>query len=364
MMNPLASPLGRRFTRFAIIALVLCLLIAVAYWLHRQFTVVQSNDARIAADMITVSSELPGRITQFNLTPGQRVAAGDLLVQFDDSEGKAAVAESRAALNQLEANRATLAARIDQQRNAFQADAEAAQSRLESAGASLAATRAREELARHNAERADALVTDHVISVQSWDQSKHERMAAEQAAREAAAQLKVAQAGVAQARANAQNIDVLERQLTEVDAAIEQARATLAQREIRLAKLSLRSTLDGVVDEIFTHAGEYAVPGRRLLLMHDPATIRVEANVKETDIEDVKLGSRVTIRVDAYSDLQVTGRVSDLGQAATSQFALIPNPNPSGNFTKITQRLPIRIALDQPSADLRPGMMVEVAIEH
>lgn len=364
MKKLLASPFRRRFAPLMILVLALCLSIVIAHWLHRQFTVVQSNDARVAADMITVSTELPGRITQLNLTPGQRVAAGDLLVQFDDSEGKAAVAESRAALNRLEANRVTLLARINQQRSAFQADAQAAESRLESAGASLAAVRARAELARHNAERADALVADHVISVQSWDQSKHERMAAEQAAREAMAQLKVAQAGVAQAQANAQNIAVLERQVTEIDAAIEQAGATLAQQEIRLAKLSLHSPVDGVIDETFAHAGEYAVPGRRLLLLHDPATIRVEANVKETQIEGVKLGSRVDIRIDAYSDRHLVGHVSDLGQAATSQFALIPNPNPSGNFTKITQRLPVRIALEQPSADLRPGMMAEVAIEH
>jgi membrane fusion protein (multidrug efflux system) len=364
MMNPLASPPRRRLAQLTIIVLVLCLSVAVALWLHRQFTVVQSNDARVAADMITVSSELPGRITQLDLTPGQHVAAGDLLVQFDDGESKAAVAESRAALTRLEASRETLMARINQQRSAVEADTEAARSRLESARASLAAVQAREELARHNAERADALVADHVISVQSWDQTVHERAATEQAVREAGAQLKVAQAGVAQAQASAQTVAVLEQQVAELAAAREQARATLAQQEIRLAKLSLRSPVDGVVDETFAHAGEYAVPGRRLLLMHDPATIRVEANVKETAIADIRLGSRAQIRVDAYPGLRLTGRVSDLGQAATSQFALIPNPNPSGNFTKITQRLPIRIALDPPATDLRPGMMVEVAIEH
>ena len=366
MTNLLAPTLRRRLARLAVLVLVVVLSLAVAHWLRRQLTLVQSNDARVAADMITVSSESPGRIVQFDLTPGQQVAAGALLVRLDDAEVKAALAESQAALTRLEASRATLSARITQQQSAVHARIDGARSKLNGARAALAAAQARQELARHNAERADALVADHVISVQSWDELRHERQAADEAAREAKALLAVAEAGRAEAEAEAevQSITVLERQITETDAAIKQAKAALEQQEVRLAKLMLHSPIDGVVDETFSHAGEYAVPGRRLVLIHDPRTTRIEANVKETAIEDVRLGAPAHIRVDAYPGKTFSGHVSALGQAATSQFALIPNPNPSGNFTKITQRLPIRIALDQPAADLRPGMMVEVAIEH
>ena len=364
MTNLLAPTLRRRLARLAVLVLVVVLSLAVAHWLRRQLTLVQSNDARVAADMIAVSSESPGRIVQFDLTPGQQVAAGALLVRLDDAEVKAALAESQAALTRLEASRATLSARITQQQSAVHARIDGARSKLNGARAALAAAQARQELARHNAERADALVADHVISVQSWDELRHERQAADEAAREAKALLAVAEAGRAEAEAEVQSITVLERQITETDAAIKQAKAALEQQEVRLAKLMLHSPIDGVVDETFSHAGEYAVPGRRLVLIHDPRTTRIEANVKETAIEDVRLGAPAHIRVDAYPGKTFSGHVSALGQAATSQFALIPNPNPSGNFTKITQRLPIRIALDQPAADLRPGMMVEVAIEH
>lgn len=355
----------RRIVRLVVALLVaILLLVGIGRWLHRQLTLTQSSDARIAADMITVSSERAGRIVAFRVIEGQTVTAGELLVQLDDAAASMAVAESKAALEQLRAGRATLQSRIGQQREAVAAQNAMAVSRLHSAQANLAVQKTRLDLARRNAERADALVRDQVISVQSWDQIKNQRLAAEESTHEAEAQRAVAQAGVAQAQADAKSIDVMEHELVETDAAIAQAEAVLAQQRLERSKLSLLSPVAGVVDETFANPGEYAVPGRRLLMMHDRRTIRVEANVKETAIGSVKLGAPVQIHVDAYPDQTFTGHVSELGQAATSQFALIPNPNPSGNFTKITQRLPIRVELDHPQNGLRPGMMVEIAIEH
>jgi membrane fusion protein (multidrug efflux system) len=89
----------------------------------------------------------------------------------------------------------------------------------------------------------------------------------------------------------------------------------------------------------------------------------VDANVKETDFARVKLGAPAAVTVDAYPSVAFQGEVARLGEAATSQFALLPSPNPSGNFTKITQRLPIRIAIEQRDGLLRPGMMVEVSVD-
>jgi len=97
--------------------------------------------------------------------------------------------------------------------------------------------------------------------------------------------------------------------------------------------------------------------------VHDPKKIWITANVKETDIRKVKLGQTTTVTVDAYPDREFKGRVIAIGNAATSEFALLPTPNPSGNFTKITQRLRVRVAIDQDQKLLRPGMMVEVFID-
>jgi membrane fusion protein, multidrug efflux system len=112
----------------------------------------------------------------------------------------------------------------------------------------------------------------------------------------------------------------------------------------------------------FVRKGEHVAVGQRILMFHDPKQIWVEANIKETDIGLLQPGMKARIRVDAYRDLDFEGTVHRIGRAATSKFALLPDPNPSGNFTKITQRLPVRILLEQTDVRLRPGMMVEVDV--
>jgi membrane fusion protein (multidrug efflux system) len=112
----------------------------------------------------------------------------------------------------------------------------------------------------------------------------------------------------------------------------------------------------------FARKGEHVSPGQRIVMFHDPHEIWVEANVRETDIGALKPGMKAEIRVDAYPGKVYGGEVFRIGQAATNKFALLPDPNPSGNFTKITQRLPVRIMLTEKDPALRPGMMVEVDI--
>jgi len=117
-----------------------------------------------------------------------------------------------------------------------------------------------------------------------------------------------------------------------------------------------------LIDRLFVEPGEYVGAGQRLLLLHDPSVVWIEANVKETQLRRLAAGQPVRVRVDAYPDEAFEGTVERIGQSATSTFALIPTPNPSGNFTKITQRVPVRIAIEQREGKLRPGMMVEVRI--
>ena len=98
------------------------------------------------------------------------------------------------------------------------------------------------------------------------------------------------------------------------------------------------------------------------MMVHNPNRVRVEANVKETDIRYFKLGSTVTITIDSLPGKTFSGQVESVGQAATSEFALLPNPNPSGNFTKIAQRLPVRVSVEQDNGQLKPGMMAELEV--
>ena len=148
---------------------------------------------------------------------------------------------------------------------------------------------------------------------------------------------------------------VLARQADEI-------RAEIKRRDIDIADRTLIAPADGRVVMTFVRKGEHVAPGQRILMFHDPKDIWVEANIKETDVRRLKPGMSADIRVDAYPGTVFKGEVFRIGQAATNRFALLPDPNPSGNFTKITQRLPLRVKLVEADARLRPGMMVEVYI--
>ena len=137
----------------------------------------------------------------------------------------------------------------------------------------------------------------------------------------------------------------------------------MERQKLDIADRAVRSPLDGVVSRTFVSVGEYVSPGQRIALLHNPDEIWVEALVKETEFRRIQIGQPVEIQVDAYPDEAFIGTVERVGHAATSQFTLLPTPNPSGNFTKVTQRIPIRVTLEQRGGLLKPGMMVEVSID-
>ena len=169
-------------------------------------------------------------------------------------------------------------------------------------------------------------------------------------------------AAVVEAQADRQRMDVLRGRFAALHFDEERLNTQTERQQLDLSDRTIKAPSKGTIDRTFIEPGEYVARGQRLLLMHNSAVIWVEANVKETDIRNVKLGAIAKISVDAYPDLVVVGEVVRIGNAATNQFALLPSPNPSGSFTKITQRLPVKIAVPQTDGLLRPGMMVEVEI--
>jgi len=167
---------------------------------------------------------------------------------------------------------------------------------------------------------------------------------------------------VREAEAERARLEVLAGQLAVLETREAELAARLQRQRLDLEDRVVKSPLEGVVDRKFVEAGEYVSPGQRLMLLHDPSKVWVEANIKETALRRLALGQAVRVRVDAYPDETFEGRIERIGHAATSTFALLPSPNPSGNFTKITQRVPVRIAVAQREGRLRPGMMVEIKI--
>lgn len=353
-----------RRIQFTLLALTLIVgLAALGLWLWDRWTHVYLIDARVAANVITVSSESSGRVIAVPIVAGQKVAKGALLVGIETRQAELMLEETSAQLVQIEAERS-------RQRAQQELIREQLTSRLQSGRAQIAAARAEKEAraaelqaAQSDFDRVRSLYDRNTLSAQRFEQARARFLTAQQQERRSAADIEVAEANVTVTEADRVQIEVIERQLKVLDA---QRAALVAQRErqsVDLSKRQIRADFDGVIDATFIDAGEYVSPGTRLLMYHDPRSIWIDANVKETEFGHVKIGAPATIVVDAYSNRTFKGTVEQLGQAATSQFALLPSPNPSGNFTKVTQRLPLRIAIEQDRELLRPGMMVQVSID-
>ena len=165
------------------------------------------------------------------------------------------------------------------------------------------------------------------------------------------------------AEVNVAEVDILQQELLIL--ASEQAELEVQRNRLqnRLSDFTILSPIDGIIDETFINPGEYVYPGQRILMLHNPETVWIKSNIKETNISKISVGAHVEVRVDAYPDEVFDSTVSNIGNAATSSFALLPSPNPSGNFTKTTQRLEVKIEIGPHENLLKPGMLVELKIE-
>lgn len=338
------------------------LLGALGIWLHDRFTHVYIDDARITADVISVSSRVSGWVTSLHVVEGQKVHKGAILASIDDRDANLRLVELDARLKSLDAERARLAAQRDMTRAQTGSQVEMRRSQLAAARAQLAGRKSDLELARTDFERVKTLLTRKVVSRQRWEERRNDFLKAQQNYQQAQADVAAASASLVEAQASRAQVLVLDRQLAIITHQKEELAAQRAQQEIDLGDRVIRSPVDAVIDKTFVNASEYVSAGQRLLMLHDPNRIWVAANVKETDLRHIKRGATVSVTVDAYPGEVFKAKIARIGNAATSEFALLPAPNPSGNFTKIAQRLPLRIEFTKKTERLRPGMMVEVSV--
>ena len=201
------------------------------------------------------------------------------------------------------------------------------------------------------------------LPVESGDRVVRDQVIARLDARVEGLLLDQLEARLDAARAERARLDVLDREIDVLGHREAELRSRIEQQRLDVADRTIRSPIDGVVDRVFARAGEYVRPGQRLAIVHDPKRVWIEANVKETQIRKLAAGQPVEVRVDAWPGEALRGRVRSVGSATTGSFALLPSPNPSGNFTKITQRIPVRIDVEPSGRLLAPGMMVEVYID-
>ena len=332
------------------------------YWAYDRYVHININDARITADVVSVSSRLSGLVEKLHVSEGDKIKIGDILVSIDSRDVKLRIAELDARLSALESEavQIKLEKKINERQTKSQETIRSSQ--LRGAKAVLAGRKSDLDLARIDFVRVKTLLKRKVVSRQNWEKRRSNFRKAEHDFQKAQAEVSASSASLLLAKADRQKLLVLDRKLTMLSHRKAEIFAQRRRQILNLKDRTIRSPLNGVIDKTFVNSSEFVSAGQRLLMLHDPKKVWVSANIKETNIRHVQLQTPAKILVDAYPGKIFQGKISKIGNAATSEFALLPTPNPSGNFTKIVQRLRIRIDLDEHNGLLKPGMMVEVEI--
>lgn len=346
---PLAPPKRKR--RRLVLPLLAAIAIAAGSWFgYHWWTagrfMVSTDDAYVGADFTAVSPRISGYVTAVQAETNQPVKAGDPLVSLDDSDERLAVS---AAETQISSQLAAID-RIDRQ-------IDAAKTSVTQAEATIASAQADLDVAGADLKRARRLKQSDFVSAQGLEQANAKQEKAEASMQTAKASLTSAQANVA----------VLAAQRVEAERALDQNRNTLAQRRLDLERTVIRAPFDGVIGNRNIQAGQFVSPGQRLLALVPLSQVYVDANYKETQLADIHVGAPAQISVDAYDEQPVTGTVESIAPASGAVFSLLPPDNATGNFTKVTQRVAVRIAIPAKVAAerlLRPGMSVVVSIDN
>jgi membrane fusion protein (multidrug efflux system) len=344
------------------IAILLLSSLWLAWWFFDRADYVYVNDARVAANMISISSRIPGFITDLPITEGQIIQANQLLATIDERDIRLKIKALEASLAIEKGEFVRQQSQLTLAERQIETTIAAQKSHLAAAVAAAREAQIMEAQASHDVDRATSLRNNKLIADDQWEQRNLSQQTATQLYQRRLAELQAARAEVLRAEAARAQLMVLENGLTIISLRQDQLDVDRQQLLKSLADHTINSPIAGVIDETFINPGEYVYPGQRILMIHNPADLWIKANVKETEIRHISVNSPVLIAVDAWPEKTFHGRIERIGAAATSQFALLPSPNPSGNFTKITQRLEVKIGIDDPQGLLKPGMMVELQI--
>jgi membrane fusion protein (multidrug efflux system) len=330
-------------------ATAIALIAAGAYYGHDYWTVgrfeISTDDAYVKADSSSIAPKVSGYIADVLVGDNETVKAGQPLARIDDRDYVTAVDQAKADVAAAEAT-------VD----AKQASLDIQQSTIAAASATIDVDRANETFAEQNDKRYAGLATNGFASVQT--------------AQQAAAQIASAKAAIIRDTASLQGatmqVGLLKAELAQARAALGHSQAVQHQAELSLSYATIVAPLDGVVGNRTLRVGQYVQAGTQLMSVVPTTAAYVIANYKETQLTDVRPGQIVDIDVDMFPGRIYHGRVDSLAPASGQEFALLPPDNATGNFTKVVQRIPVKIVLDADSVaagDLRPGMSVQPSID-
>lgn len=355
---------------------------------------VGTDDAQIGGNITTISPKVKGQVVAVYVSENQFVHRGDKLVQLDDRDFKVALAQAQAAYDQAVANLQASNTAVPQQSAmtaAQTAQAQAgisqaaggvlnAQERAASMRADYMAAQANAVKAANDVSRARTLASEgaiaksqldaaqaaYVTALANRDAAKQAIEGAQAAIGQAQAQVVGSQAQLEQAQTGTQTTEIKSAQAHVSAAQVQAAAAALANAKLQESYTKITAPVDGVVSKKSVNIGDQVSVGQPLMALADQTHLWVDANLKETQIANVRVGQPVDIMVDAFPHRVFKGKVASLSAATGATFALIPPDNASGNFTKVVQRVPVRLTID-PSSDpehlLRQGLSVEVSID-
>ncbi|MDI6835418.1 MAG: HlyD family secretion protein [Rhizobiaceae bacterium] len=314
------------------------------WWTHGRF-MVSTDDAYIGGDIAIISPKVGGYVEKVNVTNNQIVKAGDPLVTLDNGDYRIATEQAEA---QVKTQHLTLD-RVDAQIKGAEASLLQAKAQKQAAVASL-------DLAQLSFKRASGLQAQKVVSTADLDNAKTQL-------EQAQANVSAADANIAAAEAQ---IAVLRAQRAEAEAGIRSAELALEKAKRDLGFTVLKAPYDGVVGNLAVQTGDLVSAGKRLAALVPVSDLYIDANFKETQIAHLAPGSKVNIHVDAFDEEPLVGTVTSIAPASGSVFSMLPAENATGNFTKVVQRVPVRISLPKEALDtgkLRAGLSVVVDVD-
>jgi len=309
------------------------------YWTVGQY-LVSTDDAYVKADSTTIAPKVTGYLAQVLVGDNERVKAGQVLARIDARDFKVALDQAKADVSAAKAALVSKQAQLDVQ-----------QAVINAAHATLDVDRANVTFAAQENRRYTDLAATGSGSVQNAQQAQ---------AKIASAQATLARDTASLTSAEKQ-LDFLKAEIVQADAAVSRAEAVEDQAELNLGYTTITAPIGGVVGNRTLRVGQYVTAGTQLMSVVPVDSAYIVANYKETQLTHVRQGQAVDVEVDMFPGQVVHGHVDSLAPASGQEFALLPPDNATGNFTKVVQRIPVRIALDGDNANhitLRPGMSV------